>query len=200
VKLKIIRTAKHFDSVVDQVERREADIALAALFPTLERAKTVLFTHEYCMIKPLLVIHRAKSRFYGNDMKVLSMAKSGIVQGKPITLGVYGTGNIAQKAKHRFPKVVLKIYKERETLIQALLSGEISAVYIDELEALKWRAQVTHFDLYLRMIADSEASLPISIAVHSKDTQLQYWLNLLISQLKMEGELEKRIASGLSEL
>lgn len=189
VNLEWIREGKTFEEVIKLVVTRRADISVSALFPTLERAKSVRFTDAYWNVKPILVLNRVKNGMSRDSSLVAlkNLAKTNF------PIGLYHAGFLSMRAEHRYPNANLRYYRSRKELLPALKSGEITAAFIDEIELQKWREKMPEFDLYFRSVEDTTGPLAISIAVHPEDLQLHYWLNTFLGALTSDGKMESLI-------
>ena len=192
VRLKVLRTARDFDAVLDEVAARRADIGLSALYPTPARAKRVRFSGEYWRTAPLLVLPRARSRFGGSPEETLKAARAARAR-----VGVYRSGPFEARLKARFPLAQRVQFEEREPLMAALSEGLVDAVYIDEVEARKWRQLKPDFDLFLRAVPDGEAALSMTAAMHPADAHLHYWVDVVIAELRADGALETAMREAL---
>lgn len=59
MRVRFVREAKTFDEIVTMVVDRRADIAVAYLSDTLERARLVRFTRTYVQVKPAVLLNRS---------------------------------------------------------------------------------------------------------------------------------------------
>jgi ABC-type amino acid transport substrate-binding protein len=185
VKLVIKRTAKDFDGVIDEISAGSADIGIAALYPSLDRMKSVIFTEPYMEIPAIIVVNRAQAARSGiqpADLQTLD---------RPGTTVGYIDSPIFSDAVHNFfHHVRIKLYPDRAALLGGLRSGEVAAAFIDEIEATKWRGLIPDFDLYFSSIRLQNSSFTACMAVNWKDEHLAYWLNELIRQSRADGALD----------
>ncbi|MBL7714329.1 MAG: amino acid ABC transporter substrate-binding protein [Bdellovibrionales bacterium] len=189
VEVQWIREGKTFEDVLRLVTQRKADIAISALFITLDRAKSLRFTDPYWNVKPVLVLNRVKSKLSGrSDPDVLSSLGR-----TKIPIGLFHSGFLTLRTEHRYPEADLRYFHSRKQMLPALQKGELTAAFIDEIELQKWRESMRDFDLYFRSVEDSAGPLPLSIAVHPHDLQLHYWLNTYLSVLRADGVVDRHL-------
>lgn len=175
------RSPQTFDEVLDFVARGKADIAISALYPSLERAQKVVFTRPYYRITPVLIVNRLAAAPLGvlPSMEAFNNPKTSI--------GFYNAAMFPGLVHRNFPSARLAAYKndgKRNVLISDLTQGKLAAIYTDEIEEKKWRKEIKNFDLYFRVIKDPKTRISVSIAARWQDTHLAYWLNSFLTTLR----------------
>jgi polar amino acid transport system substrate-binding protein len=130
IKAEFLRNSSTFDGVIENVYRGEADIAISKLARSLPRAQKVLFSNPYLNFRQALLLNRlslAKSQSTGQttDQVVKDF------QGK---IGVYAGSVYVQYASKTFPKATIVEFTNWEDAIDAVVSGQVTALFRDELE------------------------------------------------------------------
>lgn len=187
VRLRLVRTAKNFDELTQQVASGKVDVGASALFPTLSRSEYVLFTDPYWYAVPVTLVNRVEKA----RRRPRKMVGSAFLDEPGVRLGVFDSAGSSITARALFPRATLVLFKTRNEMRPALLRGDLTAVYIDEIEELKWREQMANLDLFLAVERDETRKRDLSLAVGAKDTQLWHWLNRFIRIQDQTGVLKK---------
>ena len=177
VKLKLLRNANTFDEVVDQVALGKADLGISKISRTLERSKRVVFSSPYMTLRQAILLNR----------KELAKIKKGrslesLVQNFDGTLGVIEGSSFSRYAINNFPKAILKEYANLEELIFSLISGNITALYLDEFEVQKIMQSEKSYSLLLRPVAFDDQLDTIGIAVSIENTALHSFVEMFLEQ------------------
>ena len=128
VPYEILRTSKNNEEVVDSIARGEADIGIAKLSYTTDRAKKVLFTKPYVIPRKSLIVNRSRLENLKKKMKFQDALND-----PSITIGVTDQSAYTGYSKIFFPKAQVKSYKEWEDMLPDMLSGKIFAGFRDEI-------------------------------------------------------------------
>ncbi|QHW32322.1 amino acid ABC transporter substrate-binding protein [Paenibacillus rhizovicinus] len=176
VDVEYVRTASSFDEVVNQVASGQADIALSKLSATLPRAQKVMFSNPYLTLHQGLLLNR------------LALARLGSASADPmehlrqtdIRIGVIAGTSYVSYAGLLFPKARIVQFPTPQEAMNAVLRGEVAAIYYDELQL---KQLITDnpgdsIDLQLHIMQD-QVDL-IAVAVPPDDAQLLAWMNLYL--------------------
>lgn len=187
VKVRYIRTAKSFPEILEVVSKGKADVAASALYPTLERAKSLLFTDPYTSLVPVVMINRVALARREKKKEVTDFLKN-----PTTTIGLYDTAAFLLTEYRKFEGKSVARYRSKDRLrfINDLKEGRIAAGYADEVELEKWKKLVPDFELFVKSMKDEDYALPVSLAVGWKDQHLNYWLNQFIRTMKTNGHLQ----------
>ncbi|NLG18247.1 MAG: amino acid ABC transporter substrate-binding protein [Fibrobacter sp.] len=182
VELELKRTASTFDEVVQQVARKEADIAVSDLSRTRKRGLNVLFSRPYLRLKQALLLNRLKSKNEeSTDWLNSSNKKIGVLEGS----------SYVDFAKMAFPEASVQTYNLWDSAAFAVINGRIDAALMDDNEVITWTKLHPEALLYaqVRVLPDKEDN--ISVITHWQDHHLHEWINLHIDLLESEGRLEQ---------
>lgn len=128
VKLKILRTAKIYDELVDQVAEGKADLGIGNLSLTLDRAKKVNYSHSYVDLrKSVLLNHKTFAAWKKNDLESVFT----FFKGKN-KLGVVRGSSYVEFAKNLFPEATLVFFDGDDSLVQAVEDGRVAGGFGDE--------------------------------------------------------------------
>jgi polar amino acid transport system substrate-binding protein len=167
-----------FNEVVDTVARHEADIGIGSLSCTLERAKRVSFTKPYIILHQGLLINRVSAARQKHGSRIMD-----ILQVPDTAIGVQGGTSHAASARERFPRAVIREYPGWKDVLDAVMKGEVAAVFDDEVEVRKLIAARPEVALDLQTVVLKDTSDPIAIAVPWDSANLLSWLNLYLDSL-----------------
>lgn len=182
VELELVRTAKTFDELIQQLHNQEVDVVISLLSRTLKRAETVRFTEPYIVLRQGLLINRVAAAKAQS-----STGFNWIFQ----TTGAVGVklGTIYEEyARTNFPKAQIRTYPEWEDVVAACASGEVQFAYHDEVEVKKIIRDNPSIAINVSTAIISDMTDPIAMAVPWNSTHLLSWLNLYIQEhpLKMD--------------
>ncbi len=130
VPVEFLRNAKTFDDVVESVYQGGADLAISKLARSLPRAQKVLFSKPYLNFRQALLVNRLdlaklQAKGFNTDQVVKDF------QGK---IGVYAGSAYVQYARKTFPKASIVEFEQWKSAIDAVVSGDVTALFRDELE------------------------------------------------------------------
>jgi len=176
VSVEFNRQARTPDEVIDIVARGDADIGLSRLSTTLDRAMRIRFSRPYLVLHQALLLNRLAFAQNANGRDPIEVAKA---PGAMIAIrrGTdYGT-----YARRLLPGAQLRTYADwQPDIIDAVISGEVTAGYGDELEVKRVLAQREDAPLRLRIAVLSDARDPIAAALPWGSAQLLAWVDLYL--------------------
>lgn len=181
VNVRFNRTAKTFNGTVDLVVSKEADIAISKLSRTLTRAKRVLFTDPYIVLRKGLLINRLRMAQAIKGREPTEFIKH--LEGE---IGVIAGSSYVGFANRMFSKATVKEYKNWQEIISAVVRGEVLAAFRDELEIKKVVRSKPDGILQLQTVVFKDEKDPIAMAVSSDSPHLLFWLNQYLSNRNMK--------------
>ncbi|RAI43291.1 substrate-binding periplasmic protein [Rhodoplanes roseus] len=176
VDVEFLRGAASFNEVVDVVARGEADIAVCKLSRTLPRARRVIFTRPYVLLKHALVLNRIRFAeiAQGRDAPVVLRDYRG-------SLAVIADSAFAEFARRNFPKAEIQAFPDWDSVLAAVRSGRVAAAYRDELEIKRMLVEHASASLMLRTVTLGDLTDSISMAVPASSPHFAAWLDLFIA-------------------
>jgi polar amino acid transport system substrate-binding protein len=160
---------------IPALEAGKADLIIATLSPTPERARAVMFTMPYSTFQ-LVVIAPKKSAI--KSVGDLGGKKVGVSRGTPQEVALTRTA----------PKnTVYARFDDDSTTMQSLVSHQVDAIAIPETvfkEVVKAQPQT---DLEVKFTFYNQF---MSMAVRQDAFELRQWLNTTLSYIKQNGELD----------
>ncbi|THF77140.1 ABC transporter substrate-binding protein [Cohnella fermenti] len=178
VGVEFVRTAQSFDQVVDQVASGEADIAVSKLSATLSRAKKTLFSQPYLTLRQGLLVNRLKAARLGKtDGSLLDTIRQGRT---PIQIGAVAGTSYVRFAGELFPHAELKTFQTAQDMLEAVLKGDVTAIFYDELQLKSMVESNPTHSIELQLIIMNDQIDPISVAVSPDHVQLLNWVNLYL--------------------
>ncbi|RXZ82294.1 amino acid ABC transporter substrate-binding protein [Paenibacillaceae bacterium] len=189
VEVEFLRSAGSFNEVIEQLAAGEADIAVSKLSMTLARARKVLFSDPYLVLKQTLLINRLKlaELARANDHPLAVIRVSGE------RIGVVEGTSYPAFAKELFPDQQQAAYTNGASMIAAVQSGEVLAAIYDEFELSTYQKMNPSSSLHMQYLSLENQSDPIAIAVAPDLPHLHRWINtyLLLHQGYVDHLLKK---------
>ncbi len=130
VSVEFLRNTKTFDEVVESVYQGGADLAISKLARSLPRAQKVLFSKPYLNFRQALLVNRlALAKLQSKGLNTDQVVKD--FQGK---IGVYAGSAYVQYARQTFPQASIVEFEQWKSAIDAVVNGDVTALFRDELE------------------------------------------------------------------
>lgn len=186
VDVKFNRTAETFNGTVDLVVQKEADIAISKLSRTLSRAKRVLFTAPYIVLRKGLLINRLRMA-----QAVKGREPTEFIQKLEGEIGVIEDSSYVGFAQQMFVRATVEEYKTWDDVIAAVVRGEILAGFRDELEIKKVVRNKPDGILQLQTVVFKDTRDPIAMAVSADSPHLLFWLNQYLESKNMNMNADK---------
>ncbi|MBF0426584.1 MAG: amino acid ABC transporter substrate-binding protein [Magnetococcales bacterium] len=180
------RQATTFNKVIDAVENGEADLGISKLSRTLERAKKVLFSQPYIVLRQGLLINRlglakqSAGRGIGDVLQDLR-GKIGVMQGS----------SYEEFAHRNFPKATVVPFQDWGQAVDAVFRGEILAVYRDELVVRKTVKSKPEASIDLRVTILPNTTDPIVVALPWYSTHFRDLVNLFLETMRLDVTTDK---------
>ena len=182
VKVKFIMP-ELFKDQIPKLLAGESDIIIAAMTRTVERGLKVNFTDPYFEVSQAALVDR--------DM-VAPEANSyfDLVDIPGIRIGVKADTTIERFARELFHADAIKTYPDHPQAVDALLKGQVDATVHDSPFVQVWSR--THPDLAGRI---KPLLAPVTkeyygFAIRKGDPAFLSWLNLFITQVKIDGTMD----------
>jgi len=177
VRLQWIRRAASFDELVESIARGEADMAVGKVSRTLSRARYVRFSEPYAASRHALLLNRLLFARHAQGREFRS-----VVRGFDGTLGVIQGSSFAEHAERNFPHAKVLAYPGWGELVDALMRGDVVAVYRDEAEMLRLIRQKPDLSLNLRLVAFTDMQDTLSVVLPYRSEHLLALVNLYLAQ------------------
>jgi ABC-type amino acid transport substrate-binding protein len=175
------RKAETFDSLIDILERHEADVAISLLSKTLDRARKVSFTKPYVSLYNGMLLNRLFLATYSEEKSLIS-----ILNQPSVKIGVKGGTSWVQYANRLFPKAIILEYPSWDPdVISAVRKGEVMAAYADEIEIKKVIIAKPDVAIELKTVVLKDITDPIAMAVPWDSFHLLQWLNAYMEEMKI---------------
>lgn len=172
VKAVFNRSPESFNGTVDLVVQKKADIVISKLSRTLTRAKKVLFTKPYIILRKGLLINRLQLARAKKGKSTFEFIKS--LTGK---IGVIADSSYVGFGQRMFPKARMIEFPSWEDITEAVINGEVIAGFRDELEIKKIIKSASDQVIKLQSVVFKDTKDPIAIAVSCDSPHLLQWLN-----------------------
>jgi len=186
VELELDRSSKDFNMVCQLVASGRADIGISKLSVTLDRAQYLRFTSPYAVLRTGILIDRLFASKSNIETNVLALNNH-----IGARIGVLQASSYVDFAKSIFPKANLVQYSDLESMLKAVMRGEVLAIYGEELEILHSLHNNPRIALRLRFIAVPDFKDTIAIAVSPTSPNLLAFINLFLDLKQMKTELKR---------
>ena len=165
-----------FDSIIHEVKSGKADIGIAGISYSKERAKQVDFSINYTTSKQVVIVRINSNINTINDIKDKKIA---------VQLGSVADIYVSEEYKNT------NIIRQKKYLaaIQDLKDGKVDCVVMDELPA----RQIVNQNSNIRIIDEVLAEDNYGIIVDKGNKELLEVVNRVILRLKQEGKIEEYV-------
>jgi ABC-type amino acid transport substrate-binding protein len=177
VSLRLDRSARTFNEVVEIVARGDADMGVSKLSRTLARAKTVRFSDPYLSLNHALILNRLEFAKLTRDKPLPA-----VIRGFTGSMAVIDRSSFADFAKRNFPRAQIKPYPSWEKAVDAVKRGEVVAAYRDEFEIRRLLKADPGLALTLRTVTLKDLEDTLGIVVGIGDSTLLAFVNQFLAQ------------------
>jgi len=185
VEVQFSREAKTFNEVIDIVARKEADIGVSYLSITPGRAKKLLFTKPYLVLRMGLMINRLTMAQQRKEQDPIEFIRN--IQGNIAVLA--GSSHI-EFAKLMFPKATIKEYERWANMVAAVERGDVLAAFNDELEIKKAMLEKTELAIKVKTVFFNDFKDAICMVVPWDSQHLLFWLNYYLQFRKISIDVD----------
>lgn len=191
VPVRFVRQAASFNGVVEQVARREVDLAACKMSRTLARARQVRFSEPYFISRHALLLNRV---VFARQARGRELAQ--VVRQFDGSLGVIRDSAFADLAAQNFPRARLVHYDSWEAVLAALERGEVVAAYRDELEMRRLFQRDPSLSLNLRLVALTDTEDAQALVLPPDAEQFLALVNLYLQQQRLRFSIEQVLHYG----
>lgn len=191
VPVRFVRQAASFNGVVEQVARREVDLAACKMSRTLARARQVRFSEPYFISRHALLLNRV---VFARQARGRELAQ--VVRQFDGSLGVIRDSAFADLAAQNFPRARLVHYDSWEAVLAALERGEVVAAYRDELEMRRLFQRDPSLSLDLRLVALKDTEDAQALVLPPDAEQFLALVNLYLLQQRLRFSIEQVLHYG----
>ncbi|MDD3483100.1 ABC transporter substrate-binding protein [Azovibrio restrictus] len=191
VPVRFVRQASSFNGVVEQVARREVDLAACKMSRTLARARQVRFSEPYFISRHALLLNRV---VFARQARGRELAQ--VVRQFDGSLGVIRDSAFADLAAQNFPRARLVHYDSWEAVLTALERGEVVAAYRDELEMRRLFQRDPSLSLDLRLVALTDTEDAQALVLPPDAEQFLALVNLYLLQQRLRFSIEQVLHYG----
>ncbi len=191
VPVRFVRQAASFNGVVEQVARREVDLAACKMSRTLARARQVRFSEPYFISRHALLLNRV---VFARQARGRELAQ--VVRQFDGSLGVIRDSAFADLAAQNFPRARLVHYDSWEAVLAALERGEVVAAYRDELEMRRLFQRDPSLSLNLRLVALTDTEDAQALVLPPDAEQFLALVNLYLLQQRLRFSIDQVLHYG----
>lgn len=121
-----------WEGMIQSVSNKQFDVAADGISVTAERAKIVDFSTGYITVAQRLLVRKGETRFDGMDA---------FKANEKFILGTQANTTNYETAKKLLPEGRIKAFEQFPFAVQALISGDVDAVLIDEVSGTGYQGQ-----------------------------------------------------------
>lgn len=170
-------------AILDLLARGDADLAVAGLSVTLDRARRVRFSRPYLVLRQALLLSRPRLFLLAQGREALA-----VVNAPEAVVAVAAGGAYAEYARRVLPRAQLRAYARwQPDIVQAVLRGEALAGYGDEREVEGTLASRPDWPLQLRSLILGDERDAIAVALPWASLQLLAWVDLYLQTVATPG-------------
>jgi polar amino acid transport system substrate-binding protein len=173
-----VYTEVAWDAMIQSVANKQYDVAADGITVTDDRAKIVDFSEGYIQIQQRLLVKKGETRF--TDLK-------SFVDNKDLVMGTQANTTNYETAKESLPESRIKAFEQMPFAVQALISGDVDAVMIDQVAGMGYMGNSAD---QIEFVGDSITSQDLGF-VFPKGSTLLAPVNKAIEAMKADGALEK---------
>jgi polar amino acid transport system substrate-binding protein len=188
VKVRFDRQAQSFDSVVELVARKKADVGISKLSRTLSRARMVLFSNPYLRLRHALILNRLELAKIAKEEPIQNIIRD--FNGK---IGVIANSSYVDFATRNFPDAEIQKYATWQDVVQAVHQGDVVGAYRDEFEIKRLLKKDPKASLTIRTATLTDLDDALCIAVGSEDSALLQFINIFLEQYPNKLTIEKAL-------
>ena len=178
---KLVVKDVYFDSIIHEVKSGKADIGVAGISYSEERAKQVDFSIDYTTSKQVVIVR--------NDSLINNVDDIG---NKKIAVQLGSVADIYVSERYKSKNIIRQ--KKYLAAIQDLKDKKVECVVMDELPAKQIVSQNTD----IRIIDDVLAEDNYGIIVDKGNVELLEVVNKVVDRLKREGKINEYILNHSS--
>ncbi len=179
------RSSRTFDAIVNQVFEGKADLAIAKISLTLDRARKVRYSQPYASLRPGLLFNRlALSNMINFDLhqNPLDVVRQ---RGSEAHLGVIRASAYANFARSAFPEATITEYSNWDSLVDAIIHGRVLAGCRDEL-AIKYEILGrSNANMQMQSLVIDEWIDEIAVALPWESAILSEFVNHYLSKAQL---------------
>lgn len=192
------RSSPTFDAVIDQVFEGKADLAIAKISLTLDRARKVRYSQPYVRLRPGLLFNRlALSNMINVD---LHQNPVDVVRqlGSEALLGVIRASSYASFARSAFPQATIIEYPDWDSLVDAIIHGRVLAGCRDEL-AIKYAILMgANANVQMQSVVIDEWIDEIAVALPWESTVLSEFVDHYLSKTQLSFTADQLLTQFIS--
>lgn len=186
VKLILLRDAKTYDDLIEEIADGRADMAISLLSVTASRALKVSFTKPYLSIPIILAYNRVQA----SQAKMDDPIKQSL-QKPDIKIGVLAKSSYELYAREVYPHAQIILYNNSTQALQDVKEGKIFGYYTNKTDVQYWLKVHPGDNIYVNYGNVEHEYDPGSIAIPWKNEHLLQWVNWYLSIIEHNGEKEK---------
>lgn len=174
------------DLYKDQIPRLlagESDIIIAAMTRTIERGLQVNFTDPYWEVSQAALVDRA---LIGNT----DDSYFDLVDIRDIKVGVKANTTIERFARELFPTEAIKTFPGHPQAAEAMVNGEVDAMVADSPFIQVWAQTHPELEAKFKAMLSPVTKEHYGFAIRKGDPEFLNWLNLFITQVKIDGTMD----------
>ncbi len=182
VKVRFIRPDS-YDQQIPRLLDGESDIIMAAMTRTVARGLKVRFTDPYFEVSQAALVRRKLAKPEANSyFDLLTIGD--------LRLGVKSGTTHEAFARELFPDSAIRLYPTAAAAAEAIINGEVDAMVADSPFVRIWeRTHPEHYRQVQALLTPVTQEF-YAFAIRPGDLEFLGWLNLFISQIKIDGTLD----------
>ena len=173
------RKSATFKELIERTARGEVDMAIGKLSVTMPRLKKLYASPNYIKFKQGVLINRAQLAIRGGDD---SQSIQRILKDQAIRIGVIRDSSYQRYGQQNFPNAEIIGFSSWKKAIQAVVKGEVFAIYRDEAEIKKIMLGQPQLALQLKSVLFNDLEDNKSIFVNLRNSQLAHTIGHILTR------------------
>ena len=176
VTARFVREADSFNGVVDNVVDRHADIAISKISATLSRTEKVAFSRPYLVLNQALLFNRlALARL------TRSQPERAAIRKLQTGVGVIRHSSYEEYLTRLFPYATPIAFDQWPDAVDAVLDGEVDAIYRDDFEVKRVMYERPNGSLLAKSVTLIDRKDEIVIAIGWDNPRLLAWVDRFLA-------------------
>jgi polar amino acid transport system substrate-binding protein len=174
------------DLYKDQIPKllsKKSDIIIAAMTRTVDRGLKVDFTEPYFEVSQAALVNRKM-------VEPSDVSYFDLVDIKGLKLGVKANTTIERFARELFPVESIKTYPVHTQAVEALVKGDVDATVHDSPFVQVWKNSHPELSAKIKPLLVPVTKEYYGFAIRKGDPDFLNWLNLFITQIKIDGTMD----------
>lgn len=159
------------------LESHHIDFAFSKMKRNVIDAQRFIYSKPYLTIEYVFLLHRAMMAQNGIQVDPLRQLAKG-----SLPVGTLENPIYAEQLRRSYPDMQIKVFSSKKAVLDALMAGEITACYLDELEANHFFLSSPAKALYLKYMRARTVSDAVALVFPWDTLFFREWVNIFLTK------------------